>query len=66
MFELPVIVDIVRDTKVGQGLKFLPRSTSRLKQCRDDILNSNNIESMTRELKAISSELKKRKEMTMK
>ena len=61
--ELPVIADIIRDTKIGQGLKFLPRSMKRLRQDRDRILNNDRIDSMKLdELKAIGNEIEKRRE----
>ena len=62
--ELPVIADIIRETKVGQGLKFLPRSTRRLKLMRDHILNEG-IDESKNELEAIAAELRQRQEKDM-
>ena len=58
--ELPTIVSIIKETKVGQGIKFLPRKMKDLKRKLELILaevTSTGIDAMKKELVAILDEL---------
>ena len=63
-FEIPSIVDIIKDTKIGNGLKFLPRTIRDLKKKLQLILTEvtvTGIEAMRKELIAILDELLRQK-----
>ena len=63
-FELPSIVAIIKDTKIGNGLKFLPRTIRDLKRKLQLILTEvtvTGIDAMKKELIAILDELLRQK-----
>ena len=61
--DLPRVVDIVKETKIGQGLKFLPRTLSQLKKRLDSLLSdlvNIGLSSVKKEINALLEELLRR------
>ena len=67
---LPVVADIVKDTKVGQGLNFLPRTLSALTKKLHLLLTSDSVDtklsSVKREVAGILDELLRRGDISLK